>query len=83
MILRHPNCKLVRCEVCLSDHEALQHELERRTGTDQIDHLGCYRRFMDARLGQSSETEWGWSAPVIFEEVNIEAYVRDWKGDES
>ena len=75
MLQRHPNCKEDECRICLEDHEALEDRLGKETGVMLCDHLCQYRRFIDKRLGRSSETEWGWGCPEIFEEGNIKAYL--------
>ncbi len=75
MIQRHPNCKLDHCLICLADHEALEERLKKETGVTLVDHLSLYRKFMDARLGRSSETQWGWATREVFEEDNIRAYI--------
>ncbi len=77
MLQRHPNCKQDNCEVCLEDHEALEERLRKEMGGNLIDHLCQYRKFMDKRLGRSSETDWGWACPEVFEEENIKAYLRE------
>lgn len=82
MILRHPNCEIANCKSCLADHEALEEALRLRTGLETVEHLDKYRSFMDKRLGKSSETEWGWARSEVFEEKNIEAYVKSWEQED-
>jgi hypothetical protein len=55
----------------------LEERLRKKTGIMPCDHLCQYRKFIDKRLGRSSETEWGWACLEVFEEENIKAYLSE------
>lgn len=75
----HPFCRESRCSVCLDDHVALERYLAEATDCDpKADWLRRYRQFMDKRLGRSTQTEWGWADPVIFEPEHLEAFIQEW-----
>lgn len=79
MIQRHINCKDQGCKVCLKDCDTLRIELEKKTGIDSIDQLCNYRKWLD-RMGIKAETEWGWPTTKVFDEVNINKYIKDYVG---
>ncbi len=76
VILRHPNCRYSRCEICMEDHEELGKILTKLTMNDKIDHLGKYHLWL-SKHGIEPETEWGWATPETFLRENIERYVND------
>lgn len=79
--LRHSMCRNPDCWVCLKDAITLGEYFEDQTGCSLVDHLGEYRRFMDTRLGRSSETEYGWFHPAVFDVSNVKAYIKTWDDD--
>ena len=81
MLNRHPYCKITHCDICLEDMEALEEHLRLKTGIENMDHLSKYRSFIDKRLGKNTETEWGGAIPEVFEDGNIEAYIKIWTED--
>ncbi len=76
VILRHPNCCIHSCEICMEDHEELGEILTKLTGNDKVDHLGKYHLWLSKHRIEP-ETEWGWATPETFLRKNITRYVND------
>lgn len=77
VIQRHQNCQDHGCKICLKDIQTLGDEIESRLGLHHLDHLGEYRKWLDAN-DIPSETAWGWATPEVFDEKNVSAFISSW-----
>lgn len=63
----------------MKECDKLRNELSDRIGNDWFDMLYEYRRWFDKK-GINSEGEDGWPLPFVFEEKNINDFVKYWNG---
>jgi hypothetical protein len=73
-------CKEHRCAICLEDAFELEIYLREKCGGGNNDWLARYRTFMDKELGRSSETEFGWFDPIIFQQKYLDKFINNWMG---
>ncbi len=76
---RHPYCSVDSCDTCLSDSDNLAEYLYQATSASRktTDILSDYRIWLDKNK-IPAETEFGWPRPEVFNEANINAYIKSW-----
>jgi hypothetical protein len=77
--LRHAMCREAVCPTCLADHTALADYLAEQCGTDRLDWLSEYRKWLEGTFpGGIWETQYGWASPATFAPENIAAFIEEW-----
>ena len=77
VVLRHPNCAVAHCHLCLNDALRLQAYLDHHKGLGSQDSLGIYRSWLDKHADRfgPAETEHGWFSAVVFQPEVIQEFV--------